>query len=163
MRPALELVVNHPLNAGLRRHCEPQHDPARIPALAFPDEVPHAYMALGTHPDLVARLWDELGNALPQDCRAVFYGAPALVHPVSGVVFGFAGGTHSYALRLPEPERGEAVIAGAQSIMHYPANQASLDLALIGPEWLFGNWYTDEARWCVAACLSAGLPNAAGA
>jgi hypothetical protein len=156
MRPSPGLVVNHPLNAGLRHYCEPRHSPARIPALAFPDEVPNAYLTLGTHPDLIARLWDELGKVLPLDCRAVFFGSPVLLHPGSGVVFAFAGGTHAYALRLPEPERSEALQAGAPRVHHYPGNQPALDLAPIGAEWLFGRWYDAEERWCAAAYASAG-------
>lgn len=156
MRASMDVVVNHPLNAGLRHLWEPGHDPARLPVLATPDEVPNAYLVLGTHPDLVSRLWDDLGKALPLDCRTIFFGRPALVHPNSGVVFGFAGGTHTYALRLPEREYGEALQAGAPRIRRYPGKQPSLDLSRIGPEWLFGGWYKDEERWCLAACESAG-------
>ena len=156
MLPALDLVANHPLNAGVRRHCEPRYSPARMPVLAMPEEVPNAYLVLGTHPDLVSRLWDELGKALALDCRAIFFGNPVLLHPQSGVVFGFAGGTHTLALRLPEPEHGEALQAGATHIKHYPGKQSAIDLSAVGPEWLFMNWFTDEERWCIAACESAG-------
>src|ERR1700737_598622 len=62
---------------------------------------------LGTHPDLVTRLW-KLNEALPEDCRWVVYGRPALVHPLSGTIFAYASGTLGYAIRLPEPCRGEA-------------------------------------------------------
>ena len=57
------------------------------------------------HPDLVARLWDEITTLLPVDCRFVLFGTPVLMRPDSEIVFGFAGGTHTYALRLPDGVR----------------------------------------------------------
>ena len=136
MRPAADLVLGHPANAGLRRHREPGHQRPGLAALAFPEMVARPYESLGTHPDLVARLWDELGRALPADCRAIFYGGPALIHPESGIVFGFAGGTHTYALRLPEAERLQALRFGARRIMHYPRGPA-FDLSHIGTTGCF--------------------------
>ena len=123
--------------------------------LAFPDTVERPYDSLGTHPDLVARLWDELGRVLPVDCRAIFYGGPALIHPESGIVFGFAGGTHTYALRLPEAERLQALRLGARRTMHYPRGPA-FDLSHIGDDWVFCGWYKDEGSWCRAAYDYAG-------
>ena len=93
MRIAADTVINNPANRALRRHRESWGQGQAISPLAFPDEVTQPYYSLGTHPDLVERLWDELGKVLPVDCRAVFYGSPALLHPETGTVFGFAGGT----------------------------------------------------------------------
>lgn len=143
-------AIDHPANAGLRRHRETRQLRPNILPLARPDEVAHPYHSLGTHPDLVARLWDELAAKLPVDCRVIFYGAPVLMHPTTHVVFAFAGGTHTYALRLPEPERAEAVRAGATRVKHYPAGQ-SLDLSEIGDEWVFCGWFRGEEEWCLAA------------
>jgi hypothetical protein len=119
--------------------------------LATPDQVVRPYESLGTHPDLVARLWDELQSALPLDCRVIFYGVPALMHPTTGIVFGFAGGTHTYALRLPGAIRAEAIVAGATRIKHYPVRQPSFDLDEIGPEWVFCGWFPGEDAWCLSA------------
>lgn len=147
---------DHPANANLRRFFEPGYVPERMPPMAAPDQVAQPYMTLGTHPDLVARLWDELPAKLPVDCRAAFFGRPVLAHPTTGIVFGFAGGTHTYALRLPEPQHSEAIRAGAERIMHYPVGQPSVDLDEIGPEWIFGKWFSDEVAWCLAAFEFAG-------
>ena len=144
-------ALDHPLNAGLRRHCEPRHQRPSMPPLTSPDQVVRPYETLGTHPDLVARLWDELASKLPVDCRVIFYGAPALMHPTTGILFGFAGGTHTYALRLPEPERAEAIRTGATRIKHYPGGQPSFDLDDIGPEWVVCGWFRGEEAWCLAA------------
>jgi len=148
--------LDHPANAGLRRRHEASHQQRNMAPLATPDEVVKPYETLGTHPDLVARLWDELQSGLPADCRAIFYGVPALMHPATGIVFGFAGGTHTYALRLPEAIRAEAILAGATRVRHYPVRQPSFDLDDIGPEWVFCGWFPGEEAWCLAAFEHAG-------
>lgn len=150
-----EIVLDHPANAGLRRYREPRHQRSDVAPLAFPDEVQHPHYTLGTHPDLVARLWDELGKVLPVDCRAIFYGGPALIRPDTGIVFGFAGGTHTYALRLPPTERLEALRLGAARVAHYP-HQPSFDLNQIGEGWVFCRWFKPEEAWCLAAYTFAG-------
>ena len=150
-----EIVANHPANAGLRRYRESRHARPGTAAVTSPEALERPYDRLGTHPDLVARLWDELGKILPQDCRAVFYGGPALIHPETGVVFGFAGGTHTYALRLPEAVRVRALQAGATRVKQYPG-EPSFDLRQIGEECVFWGWFGDEAAWCRAASDYAG-------
>ena len=145
-----------PANAGLRRRLEPLNRRPDLPRLATPDQVAQPHYTLGTHPDLLARLWEEMQAALPTDCRAVFFGLPVLMHPDTGVVFGLAMGTHTYALRLPPREHAAALQAGADRIRHYPGNAPSIDLADIGPEWLFCRWYPDERAWCLAAYGHAG-------
>jgi hypothetical protein len=150
--------ADHPANAGLRKHLEPRLR-VGFPPIALPDQVERPYESLGTHPDLVTRLWDELGKGLPEDCRAVFFGTPALIHPVSGIVFAFAGGTQTYAFRLPQPDRDNALEAGASRVMRYPAG-GSLDLKNIGEEWVFGWWYSMEDAWCHSAFTFAGQGHA---
>ena len=113
-------------------------------------------MRLGTHPDVVSRLWSELDAELPDRCRWVVLGAPVLAHPHTGAIFAFAGGT-VYALRLPPAEREDARRLGAKEVHHFPAYAALgidptvLDLRRIGPEWVFGEWRREEAAWCLAA------------
>lgn len=152
-----------PANSGIVRYLEararsPQAvSVTRARASASPESLTDPYYALGTHPDLVERLWDELAVNLPARCRGIVYGAPVLVHPSSGIIFAFAGGTHTYALRLPAKERQEALRAGAKRLHEYPAHpeldiEASvLDLDDIGEEWVFGGWFEGEEDWCLAA------------
>jgi hypothetical protein len=87
---------------------------ARADAGASSGSLTNPYCDLGTHPDLVARLWDELTVRLPAGCRWIVHGAPVLARPSSGIIFAFAEGTHTYALRLPAKERDEALRAGAR-------------------------------------------------
>ena len=113
------------------------------------DSVADPHFGLGTHPDLIERLW-KLNASLPEDCRWVVYGKPALVHPKAGIVFGFATGTLGYVLRLSEPHRAEADRLGAKVRVELRGRDA-FDLSLAGPEWRFGKWFDQEAAWCRAA------------
>jgi len=159
---------DHPANRDVLSYLgAPERLRRSVSAAAFreecsPEEIADPYNKLGTHPDLAMRLWDELARGLPADCRRVVFGTPALVRPDSGVVFGFAGGTHTYALRLPPDVREAALSAGATTVHHYPAYpelgiQASvLDLRDVGGEWIFGGWFVSEHEWCSAAYEYAG-------
>lgn len=69
------------------------------------DRAPHPWFGLGTHPDLVEALW-KLDDLLPERCRWLLWGYPALVHPRSGVVFAAAFGTKGLFLRLPSEVLG---------------------------------------------------------
>jgi hypothetical protein len=111
----------------------------------------------GTHPDIVDRLWTELGGLLPEDCHAVIYGSPVLARPSSRIIFAFAGGTHTYAFRLPPDIRDAAIKAGATRVYHYRAypelkiEASTFDLADIGDEWVFGGWLKGEDALIKAA------------
>jgi len=83
--PSLE----HPANAALCRFLERRGRPGSLP-IDRPDEVARPCDSLGTHPDLVARLWDEIPAAPPADCRFVVFGSLALVRPDDGIVGGGA-------------------------------------------------------------------------
>jgi len=145
----------HPDNAGVLRHLSRGWDGSRIAASASPADVRDPYLTLGTHPDLVGRLWDELGARLPEPCRWVVHGRPALVHPRTGIVFGFAGGTHTYGLRLPPTERAQALRMGARR-EHTYSNGSRLEMDAIGPDWILGGWFREEPEWCLAAYAHAG-------
>lgn len=141
-------VDDAPANAGLLRYFRNRskqydyRDPTRV----------H-----GTHPDLVDRLWNELGALLPEDCHAVAYGSPLLVRPSTGIIFAFAGGSHTYAFRLPPDVIKAAMKGGATRVYHYRAypelkiEASTFDLADVGDEWVFGDWLKGEDDWVKAA------------
>ena len=151
----------HPANRRLLTYLQSRNERGQDSELD-PATVENPYYTLGTHPEIVERLWDELGGTLPMPCRWILYGRPVLVHPSSGVVFGYAGGSLTYALRLPPIEREAAVKAGAKTIHEYPAYReldvapSRLDLVDFGPEWVFGAWLGGEEAWCRAAFDYAG-------
>jgi hypothetical protein len=166
----LDVNFSSPANAGIVRYLEARArwpravSVARAGASTSPGSLVNPYYDLGTHPELVERLWDELTVRLPARCRWIVYGAPVLVRPSSGIIFAFAGGTHTYALRLPPQEREEALRAGATRFHEYPAypeldiEASSLDLDVIGEEWVFGGWFEGEEDWCLAAYRFAQEP-----
>ncbi len=150
----MEVDFNHPSNAGILRYLG-QYKAPTVDASQSPDSIRNPYYNLGTHPDLVARLWDEITKNLPEKCNWVVYRCPVLVHPKTGIIFGFAGGTHTYGLRLPNREREEALRAGAPS-RHTYSDKSTLEISEIGLEWVFGYWLTGEDRWCLAGYEYAG-------
>jgi hypothetical protein len=127
-----------------RRNLNPRAQP-----LAFPESNPYAYMNLGSHPDIVERVWVGLNSGLPVDCRAIVYGAPALVHPNAGVVFAMAYGTR-YVLRIAEAFLPVALARGCTPEQTWSGGAKTDIGALFGPEWLFGNWIQEESKWLFA-------------
>ena len=158
----MEVNFSSLVNAGVIRYLETKaRSPhsvsvARLRASADPKSVEN-WNRLGTHPDLIELLWSELAGSLPERCQWLVYGTPVLVHPASGVVFGLASGTSTYALRLPPEERAQALRAGAKRLRNYPAQPkfgiaaSSFNLDDIGQEWVFGGWFRGEEVWCLAA------------
>lgn len=123
---------------------------AHLPVSTSPSFIKDPYHELGTHPELVKRLWDELAEKIPLDCKWIVYGTPVLVNPFSGILFGFAFGTKTYGMRLPERERQEMYAAGATT--HYDYNDGfSFDITEIGRDWVLGGWLKGERLWCMAA------------
>ena len=118
----------------------------RAPLIAAADSCPDPYLTLGSHPDIVVRVWDRLGKSMPEDCRQIVHGTPVLVHPVTGILFAFALGTQ-YALRLPGGLVDEAIRLGLKTITHW-AGGRSTDLPReVGEEWVFGRFLEGETGW----------------
>jgi hypothetical protein len=125
-------------------------DPPKPPSQA-PEEVDP--MQLGTHPDIIERLW-KIGRALPTNCAWVAWRQPVLAHSVTGVIFGLGIGTLGYALRLPAAAGAEAEAAGSKRERRYRGSEgeAVLSLTEYGADWWFGTWRDEEdRRWTRAA------------
>ena len=119
------------------------------PALAAPD-IAHSQI----HPDIIERIW-RLAAVMPKDCRASVYGAPALVHPETGVIFAFGTGT-AYFLRLPAAAAAEAIKAGAFT-NHRWSFGGDMDIRQqLGEEWIGGRWLQNEPAWCLWAYKQVG-------
>ena len=110
--------------------------PRPSPPLSQPvEQAPHPWFGLGTHPDIIAPLW-KLDDLLPQRCRWLLWGFPALVRPDSRVVFAAARGTFGIFLRLPLE-----LLAGEERALS-PVKAGNLDgaahdIGSAGPEWRF--------------------------
>src|SRR5512140_3112105 len=113
----MTLDETHPLNRLVLRYLS--RDGTRSAALiALPGSVGDAYYGQGSHPDVVSRVWDQLGHALPNDCRCLVYGTPALVHPGAGVILAICNGTQ-YNLRLAPDGLDEASAKGAKTVTRW--------------------------------------------
>lgn len=172
----IHIALEHPSNAGVLRYLQKRCGPAGARVVACsPASVQNPYITLGAHPDLVSRLWDELTIALPARCDWVVHDAPVLVRPDTGIIFAFAAGVLTYALRLPPKAREELAAAAFEyadaraamlklvgsdrdeylrahtGAMHKYSDGAILDLAVIGEEWAFGRWLAGETSWLRSA------------
>jgi hypothetical protein len=108
------------------------------------------YLYQSCHPDIVERVWDVLGAALPRDCRAQAKGRPVLAHPESNRIFAAAHGT-AYALWLTPDDNVAALNQGASTRMKWSGGSVT-DLAeSVGAGWIWGHWYAEEPRWIMNA------------
>ena len=80
MSDPITVDFQHSANAGILTRLRQRSRDAVLPNGA-PDAYPDPYMGLGTHPDLVARLWDEITVSLPAKCQWIINNRPVLVHP----------------------------------------------------------------------------------
>jgi hypothetical protein len=142
--------VRIPANAGVIRYLERIRgsDPRRADVRP-PGDLKHDYWGLGAHPEIVERIWDEIGRNLPPDCRQVVVGTPALVHPGSGTLLAVAIGT-SYAIRLPAAVRHGGLPPGVQAEILW-SDRTRLNVQQeFGGDWAVGAWSPDEERWSAA-------------
>jgi hypothetical protein len=145
----VHVSLERPENAGVLAYLGPGRGLAHLPVGQSPEGVDRWH--LGTHPDVVERLWDVLDAALPERGRCVIYGGPALVQPRSGVVLAVGIGTQ-YALRVLPADRALAVEAGAEVVHTFRTSGGTLDLgATLGPDWVFGSFNDREPAWLAAA------------
>jgi hypothetical protein len=120
------------------------------PPLSQPlDAVDDPRYGLGTHPDLISRLW-KLDDTLPRRCRWVTWGRPSLVHPNTGVIFAVAFGTIGIVMRLPTAVLSQAASQDAAIVITGNPGQ-TFDIGPAGSEWRFVRPRAPENEWCLAA------------
>jgi hypothetical protein len=135
------LAANDGVLGYLRRRNE-----RRLPLCAAPEAIDFdPYYALGSHPDVVERLWKTLASKLSEETHCVVLGVPALADPETGLVLAVALGT-SYAIRCHPAAYTQACEAGLRSVQEY--TRTSLDAAAVfGSDWLFGRFHGREPEW----------------
>ncbi len=111
------------------------------------DSVENPYYRCGCHPEIVERLWEQLGAALPSDCRCLVHLIPALVQPRSGVILATGLGTQ-YGVRVPAALVSSALAAGAKTQTTWSGGKTMDIQQDLGADWVFGGWRTDELAWC---------------
>lgn len=145
----MHLATEHPSNKGVIEYLCREGKPKK--PLIEPATASKSTWHTGSHPDIVEYLWNSAAQRLPPACRALVCGTPALVSPVSGVIFAAALGTE-YGLRLPPTEFALARAAGAEMVHDYQTVHVRLDLPrAFGVGWVFGLFDRREPEWCLAA------------
>jgi hypothetical protein len=137
--------VRQPLNDGVIRYLERHRTFAAADRTPRPDH--RDYWESGSHPDVVERVWNQLGNALPLESRRVVCGTPALVHPTSKVVIAVSIGT-SYALRLPSAVLRSGLPKDARVENTWSTGGRMNVQTEFGPAWIFGTYAREEEAWC---------------
>jgi hypothetical protein len=146
----IHLNLTDPRNAGLLH----ARSDLKFPPCIRPVECPRdPYMYLGSHPDAVERVWDQLGSILPQDCRCIVFGTPGLIAPRSGIVLAKAFGT-AYILRIPRDAVEEAIQAGAETKMTWTTKNVTNLTEEYGDDWIFGKYLKQEPGWLLAGYKS---------
>jgi hypothetical protein len=145
----IKLNDHHPKNRQVLQYLSRRWK-KEAPSLLPPDQVKDPYYGQGSHPDIVERVWDQLGKALPVDCRCLVCGTPALVHPASGVILAICNGTQ-YNLRLPADAMQEAMQRGVRLETQWSTGEVMNAVEVLGPNWIFGGWLNEELRWCLEA------------
>ncbi|MDR3576473.1 MAG: hypothetical protein P4L50_21620 [Anaerolineaceae bacterium] len=145
--------ISHPANSNVIAYLNRRNPQA--PVVAAFDSRPNPYFALGSHPDIVERVWRQIGAAMPSECRFIVCGTPALVQPESGILFAFALGTQ-YCLRLPADLIETARLAKAKTSTRWSNGKVQDVRNDLGPGWIFGGWMEAEIDWCKASYLSFG-------
>ena len=139
------MPLRQPKNQGVLRYLE-----GRQPAKKRPAEVRKPtdkdYMESGAHPEIVERLWDQLGARLSIDCRRVIWGSPALLHPTTGLIFALALGT-SYAIRLAKKTRQHGLPHGVSTETTWSGGERMNIQTEFGEDWIFGSWNKMEEAW----------------
>ena len=143
----MDAIRDHPANEGvIRSLCGKKAGNASIVA---PDAVHDPYLGCGSHPEIVERVWDQLGRGMPQGCRRILCGTPVLVDPGTGVILAVCYGT-SYGLRLPDGALPEALQAGCATSHRWGDGKVTDLSAEFGTDWVFGCWAQGEVAWCQA-------------
>lgn len=121
-----------------------------VPVVAFPFSVKDPYMEQVCHPDIVERIWDQIGKVFVTDARCLVYGRPALVDPATGIIVAVGYGTR-YCVRIPVSEVPEAINLGASISTKWSSGETTNIQDEFGEGWVFGAWLNDEAAWCQQA------------
>ena len=159
----IQVNFGHPVNTAILRYLAA--NTGRNNALL--EDAPSAfdktfYDELGTHPDLVYLLWHQVSAKLPVECRWVVFARPVLVHPTTGVIFAFAGGTHYCGFRVP-PSMYPIVSVAKSKWLEGKTNNSRSNLDELGEEWSSFLWLNDLENFGLLAYQYAGeLPTFEG-
>lgn len=133
----MKVVFEHPANAGVLRHyCGTGG--ARLHAAG---DHPDPYYGAGCHPDIVERVWDQLGTVVPKAGRRLLCNSPVLLDPGSGLIIATCMGTQ-YCIRVAD---SSAALRLGLSTTNRWSDGSETDLAAaFGEHWFFGGFKDQE-------------------
>jgi hypothetical protein len=144
------MLIRQAMNEGVVRYLERLSRSHGMSDIRRPREQHLDYWECGSHPDVVERVWDQLGKHLPAESRQVVLGTPALIHPGYGVVLAIAIGTQ-YALRLPHHIVEQGLPDGTRTQNTWSTGDQMDIQQELGKDWVFGTWASAEEDWCLEA------------
>ena len=150
----MALILHPTANARVLSALANSHEPV----LAAPDIGNDPYYQRGCHPEIVERIWDQIGAAYPSESRCLIYGRPSLVDPASGVVVALGYGT-AYCVRIPVTVIPQAITLGANLSMKWTGGTSTDIQAELGEDWVFGAWLAQEIAWTQAVCAAISKNN----
>lgn len=146
--------ANHPILETLR-------DRARSARpLTPPAEVVDPYYETGSHPEIVAWMWEKLSKKFPDESRCLVYGMPCVIQPVSGVILAVGMGTQ-YCLRVLDESLEEAASFRCTPIHRWAGGEKVTDLSdMYGKGWVFGSFGKESIKWFRATYHHFNIPPA---
>ena len=115
---------------------------------------------LGVHPAIYHRIWHTLAEPLPEDCRTVACGFPALQYPGTGLLLAFGVGMY-LLIRVNDPAIDEAYMKDAIAhkfkvltfyFVRRSMGSERVDVRqLLGPDWRVGRHVEAEIEWLKAS------------
>jgi hypothetical protein len=117
------------------------------PVFSGENEGPDPYYCAGSHPDIVERVWVELGKNFPSESKCRIFGSPALYNPQTGLVFALCKGTQ-YCIRVPVSRVEEAKGLGLKESTTWSGGAVTNVSEEYGYGWLFGFWHAREEEFC---------------
>jgi hypothetical protein len=80
----------------------------------------------------------------------------ALIAASSSVVDPYMGqGSHQYNLRLTAADFEKAILLGANTKTRWSDGVEMDAREVLGPNWIFGGWYSEETQWSINMCEEA--------
>jgi hypothetical protein len=76
--PSLRLDIDNPMNLGVIRYLAERTGEEQVTVITTPGSAAQdPYWHMGSHPEAVKRVRNQLGSVLPETCYCLLYGTPA--------------------------------------------------------------------------------------
>ncbi len=145
------MLIGNPENWPALNYLNVKPDDDEVELFRLP-EIPNehlyeAYWECDSHPGCVERVWDVLGESIPDDCKAIVNGVNCLLHDQSYTLLAVCMGTQ-YAIRVPRAKVNDAEELGLPRTCDWSGSQDLMDLRQeFGPNWFFGSFLEEEKAW----------------